>query len=104
MSLLQKNSYKLQSGIINIILFSCIIYFSYHIINGNRGLIALISIKEENEIKKKIVQELTEEIEKLNHKVSIIKNDNIDLDMLDEQIRKVLGYYYHGEVIYKYNE
>ena len=100
MSLLQKNRYKLQSGLVTIIIVSCIFYFLYHVISGNRGLLALIETREQNEKKQAQLTKLVKQKKELEKKVGLLSNSSLDLDMLDEQIRANLGYALTNERVY----
>jgi cell division protein FtsB len=71
----------------------------YHLLQGNRGLLALFKIKE-------VVREEQEVLSKLEHEKSILANNikllrpqSLDLDLLDERARDVLNLARDDEVI-----
>lgn len=86
---------------ISTIIFLCLItYFCYHSIKGDRGILAFVTLdKELIELRKELDLIKTERTY-LEHKVNLLKPNSLDLDLLEEQIRKNLGYAKPNEVIY----
>ena len=82
--------------------FSLILYFVFYTIFGAKGLFTLKKLNKEVENKEITKQKL---IDKMDHKKNMIKGmspESLDLDLLDEQSRRVLGYVGKNEiVIYK---
>ena len=75
------------------------LYISINFIGGERGLISYFDKKriyEELEIKDKV---LTSELEDLRHKISLVKNN--DLDYLDMIYREKFRYGTKDEIIIK---
>ena len=84
-----------------IILFNIFftLYIGINLIGGERGLISYFDKKriyEELEIKDKV---LTSELEDLEHKISLVKNN--DLDYLDMLYREKFKYGTKDEIIIK---
>jgi cell division protein FtsB len=74
-------------------------YFGYHAIEGNHGLKAWLSLSAE---KAKLSEEaalIHGKRERLEQRVSLMKPDSLDPDMLSEQARAVLGYAHPDEVV-----
>lgn len=67
-----------------------LLYFTYHAVQGERGLIALWHLSEQLETARIAVAEVAETRQKLERRVSLLRPDSLDLDMLDEQARRVL--------------
>lgn len=74
-------------------------YLAFHAISGDRGLVALF--KETRRL-----EQLTAELEAtrnnrvaLQQKVDRMSNSSLDLDMLDERARTVIGYAGKNEVV-----
>lgn len=85
--------------------FSLISYFTFCIIFGQKGLITYFALREEISKKDFTKQELINEIEVKKNKVRGMSNESLDLDLLDEEARKNLGYSDKNEVvIYKKND
>ncbi len=77
-----------------------ITYFSYHAINGEKGLLTMLKLSKTLE---KIEAEnavIKEEREALELKVSKLYPESLDPDLLDEQARRILGYSKPGEIVY----
>ena len=75
------------------------LYIGINLIGGERGLISYFDKKriyEELEIKNK---ELTSELENLEHKISLVKNN--DLDYLDMLFRQKFRYGTKDEIVIK---
>ena len=75
------------------------LYISINLIGGERGLISYFDKKriyEELEIKEKV---LTDKLKALEHKISLVKNN--DLDYLDMLYREKFRYGKKDEIIIK---
>lgn len=75
-------------------------YFSFHLVSGERGLLAYAKLKSEIDAKKQEGKVLTDEKELLAHRVLGLRSENLDLDLLEEVAREDLGYSKQNEVIY----
>ena len=67
-------------------------YFCYHYVSGNRGLFAYNKLKSESAILDDRLMSLQQQNNALHRRVTLLRKDNIDQDMLDEQARTILGY------------
>jgi cell division protein FtsB len=79
--------------------FSIILYFVFCTIFGQKGLVEYFSLKfkiSEREIVKK---ELLSKMRVKQNKVDSMNLNSLDIDLLDEQARKVLGYSGKNEVV-----
>ncbi|MCF8468090.1 MAG: septum formation initiator family protein [Sneathiella sp.] len=74
-------------------------YFSYHLIEGDRGLFAYLKLQ--HEIDKAEAVYLVTEVEKqaLEKSVSLLRPENLDIDMLEERSRDVLGLAHPDEIV-----
>lgn len=75
------------------------IYFGYHIFQGERGVISWFQLSKKVKIDEEYLASLTTEKETLEQRVKLLRPDSIDLDMLDEQARRLLNYTKKDEVI-----
>ena len=78
------------------------IYFGYHIFQGERGVISWFQLSKKVKINEEQLSALTTEKETLEQRVKLLRPDSIDLDMLDEQARRLLNYskkLNHGEAV-----
>jgi cell division protein FtsB len=74
-------------------------YFGYHLVNGDRGLLAMVHLQRENQIANQnfAVAEATRKIWEL--RVSELRNQSLDPDMLDERARILLNYADKDDII-----
>ena len=84
---------------IALILCTACFYFSFVAINGNHGIKKKISLEfEAIELRKKLTR--LEDISfDLEEKANKLKGNSLDLDLLDEQARKILGLIRPDEII-----
>jgi len=74
-------------------------YLGFHTVSGERGVFALLREKARlGQLQTQLV-EVKEKRQELEKKVANLRSDNLDLDLLDEQARKVLGTTGKGEVV-----
>ncbi|MBR1735183.1 MAG: septum formation initiator family protein [Alphaproteobacteria bacterium] len=83
----------------NIIWICIACYFTYHIFTGARGALswALLShdvIELENNLKS-----LKEENAFLENKIRLLRNNSLDLDLLEEEAQSILGLAKENEII-----
>jgi cell division protein FtsB len=82
------------------VLSACAIgYFSYHLVQGDYGLIAWARLAQEIETTKVEKARVAADRAELEHRVSLLKNTSLDPDLLDERVRDVLGYARPGDII-----
>lgn len=75
-------------------------YFAFHLISGERGLLAYAKLKSELSAKAQQREIVAEEKEQLANRVVGLRPQSLDLDLLEEVARKDLGYSDKAEVIY----
>jgi cell division protein FtsB len=80
-----------------------LIYFSYHAVSGDRGLLALIQLSHKIESARAELDVIHSTRLKLERNVKLMRSDSLDLDLLDEQARRLLGYADKDEKIYNLN-
>lgn len=74
-------------------------YLAFHTVSGERGIFALLRESRKLDALKTEVQETKAKREVLEKKVQKLSNNSLDLDLLDEQARKVLGTTGKNEVV-----
>ncbi|TNE33868.1 MAG: septum formation initiator family protein [Alphaproteobacteria bacterium] len=74
-------------------------YFSYHLVEGDRGLFAYLKLQ--HQINKAEAEYQVTEMERarLEKRVSLLRPENLDLDMLEERAREVLGLAHPDEIV-----
>jgi cell division protein FtsB len=97
--LLQHIRYRLGRAIGPAFVIMALAYFAYHAIEGNHGLLALRALNHDlAELETGAAAAKAERVAYEN-KVANLRRDNLDLDLLDERSRDVLGYAEPGEVV-----
>ena len=82
------------------IIWMCIAgYFVYHIIIGERGLPSYISKKGLVERLESELRQLKTDNEFLNNKVKGLRSDTLDLDLLEEEAEKILGFSHPDDLV-----
>ncbi len=67
------------------------VYFIFHGISGDRGLLQLLYLKNEISEAQKIAETYHNQKVKLEEKVKLLSSSSLDLDLLDERARVVLN-------------
>jgi len=75
-------------------------YLIWHLIYSNKGAISLFRLSSQKERLNRENQTLDKDRKNLEKRVNKMKSNSLDLDMLDEQARKNLGYGKNKETIY----
>ena len=76
-----------------------ILYLTFHILQGERGLIAYWQINREVSAAKAIRNLLLKEKAILENRVNLLSPKSLDPDMLEERVRVMLGYSKPNETI-----
>ena len=90
---------KLSVYFLFIVSFFIIIYLFYFLINGERGIIAYYKINNQNLSHKAVYNELIIQNDKLILETKKLQHNTIDLDFLDEKIRKITGFVKKDELL-----
>ena len=80
-----------------------LLYFFFNLLDGERGLISYIEKKQILEELKNQKNELTDKINNLEIKNSLL-TDNLDLDYIETLIRKKFLFGKNGETLYIINK
>jgi cell division protein FtsB len=75
------------------------IYFGYHILQGERGLFSWMRLRQKITDSEQHLAVIQSEKETLERQVYLLRPDSLDQDMLEERARKVLNWGYQGEVV-----
>jgi cell division protein FtsB len=76
-----------------------VIYFAYHIIQGNHGILAWHRLSHELEAADKMYTTIKREHDELEHRVRLLRPEGLDPDMLQERARLVLNFSAPNEVV-----
>ena len=78
----------------------CIVsYFVYHVIHGDRGLIAWRSLGQRLATAGVELNQIRTERNILEHRVGLLRPDSLDPDMLDEWSRRILNFGHRDETV-----
>ena len=66
-------------------------YFGYHVIIGDHGLLSRWRLADEVAQMELKLDKLNQRREQLEHKVSLVRPESLDPDMLDERARIILN-------------
>ncbi|MDG2244050.1 MAG: septum formation initiator family protein [Rhodospirillaceae bacterium] len=67
-------------------------YFAYHAVQGDRGLLAWWQLRQQMDATEVELASINAERESLEDMISLLRPENLDSDMLDEQTRSVLAF------------
>lgn len=99
MSRTRKKGRWLQQAIWSVLGAVIVGYFLYHTIQGERGWFAMLRMKHEIQIADQTLAKLKKDREELEHRTDLLRNDNMDPDLLDEKSRELLNYSKPNEIV-----
>ena len=82
--------------------FCAVVYFAYHGINGDRGLLAWRAMQQEVADTGAELAVARAERETLERRVKLLYPESLDPDMLDESARRLLNYGLPEELVILY--
>jgi len=91
MPILEEVRRRARGAIVPVLCAALIGYFGYHIVEGDRGLKAYARLSTEILRAETVIAEISAERRAVEKRVSLLRNDGLDLDILDEQARRALG-------------
>jgi len=74
-------------------------YFAYHLVNGERGFIALLQLDQQLQEAKANAAILAKERTEVDSRVTLMRPDQLDPDMLEERARLMLSVGHPDEVV-----
>lgn len=81
-----------------------IVYFGFHIVNGDRGLQAYWHLKTIISETRPMVELTHKQRLRLERQVYLLRPDSLDLDMLDERARVMLNYVNPNDMVIFYGD
>ena len=73
-------------------------YFGYHVIIGDHGLLSRWRLADDVIQLEKKLAKLNQRREQVEHKVSLVRPESLDPDMLDERARTILNLAHPNEI------
>ncbi|MGZ5314191.1 MAG: FtsB family cell division protein [Solirubrobacterales bacterium] len=83
---------RLPQAVIALVGLGVVGYFAYHAIHGDRGLLAWKALDRDVVEARSDLEAIRAERLTLEKRVSLLRLESLDLDMLDEWSRRVLNY------------
>lgn len=74
-------------------------YFAYHAVEGERGLRSYFALKHRIELTTAQRDDAVAERRTIERRVTALRPDSLDLDMLDERARQVLNLVHEDELV-----
>ncbi len=99
MVLLQEIRQRARHVFLPVLGVSALVYFTYHAVQGDRGLIAYVHLTAEIELANEYLTQVGAVRRALETDVALLQPDALDRDMLDERARAVLGLAQGDEVL-----
>ena len=82
-----------------LITFFIFLYLVYFLVYGQRGLLKYFYLSKQNQEYNETLVRLTSENQYLNNRIKKLQPNTVDLDFLDEQVRKKLGLIDKNEIV-----
>ena len=76
-----------------------LLYFAFHLLQGERGLLSYFQAQERLELAEGTLESLEAERQALEAKVTLLQDQTLDLDLLDQRARELLNMSLPGEKI-----
>ena len=92
MKRLIQQRYVVRQNILGIICLCLSLYFTYHLIGGERSYLRLMSLRHQIDTTQVAYTQTKEKREATEQKVVMMRPGSIDPDLLEEQARSILGY------------
>ena len=82
-----------------LITFFIFLYLVYFLVYGQRGLLQYFYLSKQNQEYNETLAQLTSENQYFNNRIKKLQPNTVDLDFLDEQVRKNLGLVDKNEIV-----
>lgn len=83
---------SISRSLVTTLCFGIFLYFSYHLVHGDRGYFARKGVEQKLvAAEAKLAQKIADR-QQLENRVRLMRPESLDLDLLDERARVVLGY------------
>jgi cell division protein FtsB len=90
---------SLRSMIVPVLGAATVVYFGYHAVQGQHGLFARGELVDQIADAEATLAKVKAEREELEHRTALLDPAHVDLDMLDEQSRRMLNYAAPNEIV-----
>ena len=97
---LKLDSFKVRGFLLTLTCTGLICYFCYHMVSGGRGILAYFKLNSQISTLHSELEMVRAERLTLEHKANLLKPDSLDLDLLEEQAKIILGYAKPQELLF----
>ena len=96
MTLVNRNTWRTIASAFG----ACIVgYFLYHTVQGDRGWLSMLRLQQQVNAAEANLSQLQNERGELEHRVQLMRPNNLDPDLLEEKSRDLLNYSKPNDVI-----
>ena len=78
---------------------SAVVYFAYHALHGDRGLMAWLELKDRVAVAETATEDIGLQRRKMENRVRLLHPESLDPDLLEERARLMLNYAYAGDIV-----
>ena len=78
---------------------SAVIYFAYHAVNGERGLLAWLELKDRVQAAEEAAEAVALQRRKVENRVRQLHPESLDPDMIEERARIMVNFAYAGDMV-----
>ena len=82
-----------------LITFFIFLYLFYFLVYGQRGLLQYFYLSKQNHEYNETLAQLSSENQYMSNRIEKLQPNTVDLDFLDEQVRKKLGFIDKNEIV-----
>ena len=82
-----------------LITFFIFLYLVYFLVYGQRGLLQYFYLSKQNQEYNETLAQLSSENQYMSNRIEKLQPNTVDLDFLDEQVRKKLGLIDKNEIV-----
>jgi cell division protein FtsB len=99
MAVIDEIRYRSRSALWPIIGALLLAYFSYHMVQGQQGVLSLLHLQSKVEKAETLHASVREERLELEARVALLRPDNLDPDMIEERARVMLNFAHPNEIV-----
>jgi cell division protein FtsB len=89
----------IRNALRSLLFTGALAYLGFHAVQGEHGLYALLVQQHRKDVLTQELSKAKAEREKLEHRVSLLRPETLDRDLLDEQSRRYLGVIGKDEIV-----
>jgi len=90
---------RTRAAIAPFMLILMVAYFGMSFVQGDRGLLAWIRLSDEIELVEGDLADLVLERTQMERRIQLLRPNSLDLDMLGERARALLGFAHKDEIV-----